>query len=77
MVGLRSGGTSPFFSFHEGRPRLGLGAWVLGLPVPLGSRPDRSREMGKIARLNAKKKFCSNDVIPIYESYYKRILSES
>ncbi len=77
MVGLRSGGTSPFFSFHEGCPRLGSAAWVLGLPVPLGSRPDRSREMGKIARINARKKFCSNDVIPIYERYYKRILSES
>jgi len=33
--------------------------------------------MGQIARLNAKKKFCSNDAIPAYEAYYKRILSES
>jgi len=33
--------------------------------------------MGQTARLNAKKKFCSNDVIPIYERYYKRILAES
>jgi hypothetical protein len=24
--------------------------------------------MGKIARLNAKKKFCANDVIPAYEA---------
>ena len=40
-------------------------------------RPDRGREMGKIARINAKKKFCANDVIPVYEAYYKRILSES
>jgi len=40
-------------------------------------RADRGREIGKIARINAKKKFCSNDVIPLYESYYKRVLSES
>ncbi len=77
MVGLRSGGTSPFFSFHEGCPRLRLGAWVLGLPVPLGSRPDGGREMRNIASVNARKKFCSNDVLPAYENYYKRILSES
>src|SRR6201997_5540227 len=40
-------------------------------------RSDRGREMGKTARVNAKKKFCANDVIPVYEAYYKRILSES
>jgi len=33
--------------------------------------------MGKIARLNAKKNFCANDVHPAYETYYKRILAES
>jgi hypothetical protein len=33
--------------------------------------------MGKTARINAKKNFCSNDVIPAYENYYKRVLSES
>jgi hypothetical protein len=27
--------------------------------------------MRKIARFNAKKKFCANDLIPAYESYYK------
>jgi len=45
--------------------------------IEILSRPDRGREMGKIARINAKKKFCANDVIPAYESYYHRILSES
>src|SRR5215813_8534807 len=40
-------------------------------------RSDRGREMGKTVRVNARKKFCANDVIPVYESYYKRILSES
>ena len=41
------------------------------------SRADRGREMGKLARASAKKKFCANDVIPAYERYYQRILSES
>src|SRR3989449_1709143 len=41
------------------------------------SRADRGREMGQIARLNAKKKFCANDVIPSYERYYQRVLSET
>jgi len=43
----------------------------------LGSRTDRGREMGQRASVDARKKFCSNDVIPVYESCYKRILSES
>ena len=38
------------------------------------SRPDRGREMGKAARLNAKKKYCANDVIPMYESYYRQVI---
>jgi len=33
--------------------------------------------MGQTARINAKKNFCANDVIPTYENYYKRILAES
>src|SRR5881398_2325279 len=45
--------------------------------IEILSRADRGREMGKKARVNAKKKFCANDVIPMYEAYYKRILSES
>jgi len=45
--------------------------------IEILSRADRGREMGKIARINAKKNFCANDVIPAYENYYKRILSES
>jgi hypothetical protein len=40
-------------------------------------RANRAREMGKIARINAKKKFSANDVIPAYERYYKRVLAES
>jgi hypothetical protein len=30
--------------------------------------------MGQRARLNAKKKYCANDVIPQYERYYQRVL---
>jgi L-malate glycosyltransferase len=45
--------------------------------IDLLSRADRGREMGKLARLSAKKKFCANDVIPRYERYYQFILSKS
>src|SRR6266852_6127651 len=45
--------------------------------IEILSRADRGREMGQTARINAKKNFCANDVIPAYESYYKRVLSES
>jgi L-malate glycosyltransferase len=41
------------------------------------SRADRGREMGHLARKNAKAKFCANDVIPQYERYYERVLSET
>jgi hypothetical protein len=52
-----------------------LGSW--GCLFRSGSRADRGREMGKVARLNAKKNYCANDVIPAYENYYKRVLEES
>jgi hypothetical protein len=41
------------------------------------TREDRGREMGQRARLNAKKNFCANDVIPRYEQYYQRILDQA
>jgi N-acetyl-alpha-D-glucosaminyl L-malate synthase BshA len=44
--------------------------------IEILSRADRGREMGKIARAHAKKKFCAGDVIPAYENYYQRILAE-
>jgi N-acetyl-alpha-D-glucosaminyl L-malate synthase BshA len=44
--------------------------------IDLLSRPDRGREMGQLARIHAKKKFCANDVIPMYENYYQRVLSQ-
>ena len=45
--------------------------------IEMLSRSDRGREMGQLARINAKKKFCANDVIPAYERYYQRVLSET
>jgi glycosyltransferase involved in cell wall biosynthesis len=45
--------------------------------IDLLSRADRGREMGELARVNAKKKFCANDVIPSYERYYQQVLSET
>ena len=45
--------------------------------VEILSRADRGREMGQIARINAKKNFCANDVIPAYEAYYRRVLEQS
>jgi hypothetical protein len=38
------------------------------------SPANRGREMGQRGRLNAKKKYCANDVIPQYERYYQRAL---
>jgi N-acetyl-alpha-D-glucosaminyl L-malate synthase BshA len=43
--------------------------------IELLSRADRGRAMGQQARADAKKRFCANDVIPMYERYYERILS--
>jgi len=42
--------------------------------IELLSRSDRGREMGQRARINAKRKFCANDVIPKYEEFYRSIL---
>jgi glycosyltransferase involved in cell wall biosynthesis len=45
--------------------------------IEILSRADRGREMGQRARINAKKKFCANDVIPQYERYYQRVLESA
>jgi len=47
------------------------------LALEILSRSDRGREMGQCARINAKKKFCANDVIPAYEAYYRRVLENA
>jgi len=31
--------------------------------------------MGQQARINARRKYCSNDVIPQYEAYYEKVLN--
>jgi L-malate glycosyltransferase len=43
--------------------------------IEILSRADRGRAMGQRARINARKKFCASDIIPIYEAYYHRVLS--
>ncbi len=35
----------------------------------------RRVEMGKRARENARKRFCSSKIIPLYEEYYKKVLA--
>jgi N-acetyl-alpha-D-glucosaminyl L-malate synthase BshA len=45
--------------------------------IDLLSRSDRGREIGHLARIHAKRDYCAKDVIPAYESYYRRILAES
>jgi L-malate glycosyltransferase len=45
--------------------------------IDILSRADRGREMGHLARVHAKRKYCANDVIPMYESYYERVLEGS
>lgn len=44
--------------------------------IDLLSRADRGREMGHQARIDARKKFCANDVIPHYERYYEQVLEQ-
>jgi L-malate glycosyltransferase len=44
--------------------------------IDLLSGPDRGREIGRLARIHAKKNYCANDVIPMYERYYEKILAQ-
>ena len=41
------------------------------------TRADRGRSMGQQARIDARAKFCSNDVVPHYEEYYRKVLEDS
>jgi N-acetyl-alpha-D-glucosaminyl L-malate synthase BshA len=52
-------------------------AAAAGHASELLSRADRGREMGKLARIHAKQKFCANDVIPQYERYYQQVLEHT
>jgi L-malate glycosyltransferase len=39
------------------------------------TRADHGREMGRMARANAKSRYCANDIIPQYEAYYTKVLN--
>ncbi len=39
------------------------------------TRPHRGRAMGQQARIDARRRYCSNDVIPQYEAYYQKVLN--
>ncbi|MGH9716967.1 MAG: N-acetyl-alpha-D-glucosaminyl L-malate synthase BshA [Candidatus Acidiferrales bacterium] len=41
------------------------------------ARPDHGRTMGEIARVNARARYCSNDIIPRYEAYYETVLNSA
>jgi L-malate glycosyltransferase len=43
--------------------------------IEILSRPDRGHSMGAQARVDARKRYCANDVIPIYEAYYQKVLN--
>ena len=45
--------------------------------IEILSRPDRGREMGQRARINARRKYCAEDIIPRYEAYYQRVIQEA
>ena len=60
---------------HAAEPRDVKAAGQYALDIL--SRADRGREMGQLARVNAKSRFCANDVIPQYERYYQRVLAET
>ena len=41
------------------------------------TRSDRGRMMGEMARASARRQYCSNDIIPLYEAYYTKVLNSS
>ncbi len=41
------------------------------------TRSDRGRAMGEMARVNARRRYCSNDIIPRYEAYYETVLKSA
>jgi N-acetyl-alpha-D-glucosaminyl L-malate synthase BshA len=49
-------------------------AAAAGHALDILSRSDHGRAMGQIARISAKKKYCANDVIPLYEAYYRQVI---
>jgi N-acetyl-alpha-D-glucosaminyl L-malate synthase BshA len=47
------------------------------LAIEILSRPDRGRQMGQRARMDAKNKYCANDIIHRYEAYYRQVLESA
>ncbi len=45
--------------------------------IEILSRSDRGREMGQRARINARRKYCAEDIIPQYETYYQRVIQKA
>jgi N-acetyl-alpha-D-glucosaminyl L-malate synthase BshA len=45
--------------------------------VELLQDESRLREMSKQARLAAETRFCSNEIIPLYEAFYRRVLEKA
>jgi L-malate glycosyltransferase len=45
--------------------------------IEILSLPDRGRAMGQQARVNARKNYCANDIIPKYEAYYQKVLARA
>ncbi len=45
--------------------------------IDILSRPDCGRAMGRQARVDARKRYCANDVIPKYEEYYEKVLNST
>lgn len=41
------------------------------------TRKDHGRSMGKMARANAQRRYCANDIVPQYESFYERVLNST
>jgi L-malate glycosyltransferase len=41
------------------------------------TRADGGRSMGQMARADAKRHYCSNDIIPLYEAYYEKVLNSA
>ncbi len=45
--------------------------------IEILSRPDRGRKLGQQARASARRKYCTEDIIPRYEAYYENVLASA
>ncbi len=85
--GLRSAGDRDQCWWITGSCRIGCG-WVFWCNRAMWRRPRSMRltyclgriageRWGQLARIHAKKKYCANDVIPMYEEYYAQVLAQA